>query len=244
MVRRGRAHVGTSGWNYPHWRGPFYPEDLPDRGLLSFYAERLGTVEVNRTFYSLPGEDAVRAWGGEVPDDFVFAVKASRYVTHLKKLKDPRQGVGRLLERISALGHRLGPILFQLPPRWGRDPERLAGLLEVLPDDHRYAFEFRDTSWFHEEIYGLLRDRGCAFCIWDLAGTLAPREVTADFVYVRLHGPGDAYEGSYDRQTLAGWAGALSTWRRQGRDVYCYFDNDQDGHAARNAMALGEMVAD
>jgi uncharacterized protein YecE (DUF72 family) len=239
----GTIRIGTSGWQYSHWKGPFYPEEMADDDLLPFYAERLRTVEINRSFYSLPSADAARRWAARTPEEFVFAFKASRYLTHMKKLKDPKEPLRNVLESARELGAKLGPILFQLPPHWHKNAGRLAALLELLPHDLRFAVELRDPSWLDEEVLRLLEEHGVALCIYELAGFLSPREVTADFVYLRLHGPGDAYEGSYDAQTLAGWAGAISTWSRQGRAVYCYFDNDQAGYAATNAMRLREMLS-
>ncbi len=160
----------------------------------------------------------------------------------MKKLKDPRQPLGNLLERIEALGNTLGPILFQLPPGWRYNPERLDEFLKALPSRYRYVFEFRDPTWFDIRAYESLRKHRAAFCIYHLARRLSPKEVTADFVYVRLHGPGDAYQGSYDTKTLAGWAGAFSAWADQGKEIYCYFDNDEAGFAARDAARLKEML--
>lgn len=235
-------HIGTSGWHYDHWRGPYYPEDLPKEQFLEYHAERFHTVEVNNSFYQLPEAETLQQWWETVPEDFVFAVKASRYITHMKKLKDPAEPVSNFLERVSALGDKLGPVLFQLPPNWHFNPERLTSFLETLPAGHRYTFEFRDESWFDPRAYRALAEHGAAFCIYHLAGRLSPKEVTADFVYVRLHGPGDAYQGQYDDETLAGWAGAFSTWARQGKEVFCYFDNDQAGYAAQDALRLQVML--
>jgi uncharacterized protein YecE (DUF72 family) len=242
MARTGTIHVGTSGWEYEHWRGPFYPEDLGSEARLRFYADHLQTVEINRTFYSLPSTEAVARWADAVPRDFRFVVKGSRWITHMKKLKEPEEPLRRLYEVVDALGSKGGPVLFQLPPRWHLDPERLGAFLKALPTSHRVAFEFRDRTWFDPRVLDLLRDRDAAFCIWELAGELSPREVTTDLVYIRLHGPGDAYEGRYDRQTLAGWAGACSSWAASGRDVWCFFDNDQKGFAVANAIELREML--
>jgi len=236
------VHVGTSGWNYNHWAGPFYPEDLPQHRWLDYYAERFRSVEVNNTFYQLPHKDTLRQWYQTVPDDFLFAVKASRYITHMKKLKEPRESLARFLDAVRVLEDKLGPILFQLPPRWHFNGDRLASFLDLLPDDLRYTFEFRDESWVNEETYKLLREKGAAFCIYELAGYLSPREVTADLAYVRLHGPGDKYQGDYSDQTLSDWAGTCRDWAAQGREVWCYFDNDQAGFAAQNALRLQEMI--
>jgi uncharacterized protein YecE (DUF72 family) len=212
---------------------------------LAFYASRLQTVEVNNTFYQLPEESTLRTWRERVPEGFVFAVKASQYITHMKKLKEPEGPVDTFLSRVEALGPRLGPILFQLPPNWHFNGRRLRSFLEVLPPDQRYAFELRDPDWLNEEAYGILEEHGrghAAFCIYDFHGRQSPKRITADFVYVRLHGPYGPYRGTYDTETLAGWAGAFSTWREQGRDVYCYFDNDEAGYAVQNAMELRGML--
>ncbi|MDZ7748814.1 MAG: DUF72 domain-containing protein [Halofilum sp. (in: g-proteobacteria)] len=235
-------HVGTSGWSYPHWSGPFYPQDLPERDWLGYYARRFTSVEINNSFYRLPATSTLESWRDTVPAGFEFAVKASRYVTHMKKLKDPEDTMPGLLARMERLGDRLGPVLLQLPPHWRCNPERLRAFLEALPPAHRYAFELRDPSWFDERVFELLARFDAAFCVYDLAGTQSPVAVTAGFAYVRLHGPGDAYQGSYTDAALRGWADTFAGWRADGRDVYCYFDNDEAGYAAANAARLRELA--
>ncbi len=239
----GSLYVGTSGWNYKHWQGPFYDESLPRNKWLEHYARSFRTVEINNSFYQLPDKKTVRQWRDTVSRDFIFAIKASRYITHMKKLKDPRESLQKFLAVADELEHRLGPILFQLPPRWRLNIDRLHEFLGALPDGRRCAFEFRDNSWWADDVYELLRDFGTAFCMYDLKRRLTPKEITADFIYIRLHGPSSqAYRGSYDRRRLSGWAGAISSWRSHGLDVYCYFDNDQDGYAAANALQLQNML--
>lgn len=235
-------HVGTSGWHYDHWADVFYPAGLAAGERLTHYARHFRSVEINTSFYGLPEVETLTRWADQVPAGFCFAVKASRYITHMKKLREAKEAVATFLGRVETLGDRLGPIVFQLPPRWHANPKRLAAFLEELPGDHRYAFEFRDPTWFSPPVYDALRARGAAFCLYDLDGRESPREVTADFVYVRLHGPDGPYRGRYDVQALAGWAGAFSTWSGQGREVYCYFDNDEAGHAAEDALRLQEMA--
>ncbi len=237
-----RIHIGTSGWHYKHWVGPFYPEGTPARGFLAHYVQHFATVEINNTFYRLPKPETMAAWRDEVPKDFRFACKASRYITHMKKLKDPAASSARFFEVIAALGHKLGPILFQLPPRWRVDVGRLRAFLETLPPGHRAAFEFRDETWFTDEVLAALSDHDVAFCIYDLAGRCSPLEVTGDFVYLRLHGPGAAYSGSYDERTLAAWAKRIAAWQDQGRSVFTYFDNDEAGYAVRDALRLIERL--
>jgi uncharacterized protein YecE (DUF72 family) len=243
MSNSANIHIGTSGWHYDHWKGPFYPDGMAKDEMLTHYSRHLHTVEVNNSFYQLPQKDTLTRWKKTVPSDFIFAFKASRYITHMKKLKDPAKGVPPLLDAAGALGEKLGPILFQLPPRWRVNHERLDAFLQFLPSDFSYAFEFRDPSWFTERTCDILAEHGAAFCIYHLAGRLSPRTVTADFVYVRLHGPQAAYRGQYDKQALSGWAGAFSAWRQQGRDIFCYFDNDQAGYAAQDALTLSAMLA-
>lgn len=232
------AHIGTSGWHYKHWKGPFYPEKLPGSKMLEFYFQRFDTVEINNSFYRLPSPNALEAWRKSTPKDFCFAVKGSRFLTHMKKLKDPEIGLANFLPRIEILGRKLGPILFQLPPFLERQPERLESFLKALPKEHRYTFEFRHPSWHVPEIYDCLRKYDAAFCIFDLAGFQSPLEVTARFVYVRLHGPGGAYQGSYSADALKTWAKRIQDWRRARKSVYVYFDNDQSAFAVRNALEL------
>jgi uncharacterized protein YecE (DUF72 family) len=238
----GRIHIGTSGWHYDHWVGPFYPEGSRPDTFLAYYARVFPTTEINNTFYRLPAPEVLAAWRDRTPGDFTFACKASRYITHMKKLKDPRQSCERFFEAVEMLAGKLGPILFQLPPKWRVDPGRLEAFLAALPRDHRFAFEFRDESWFTPAVYDLLGHHRAAFCIYDLGGRCAPDQVTADFVYLRLHGPGGPYCGSYDAGALAIWAGRILTWRKAGLDIYCYLDNDEQGYATQDARRLMELV--
>jgi uncharacterized protein YecE (DUF72 family) len=239
----GTIHIGTSGWYYNHWKGPFYPNNISNKEMLRYYTQYFHTVEINNSFYRLPKKAILEIWKKTVPQHFVFTLKGSRYITHMKKLKDPSKGVPPLIENALVLGEKLGPILFQLPPRWCINLERLDEFLQYLPHDLRYAFEFRDPSWFTDRTYEILAKQEAAFCIYHLAGNLSPKEVTTDFVYVRLHGAKEAYQGQYDGKTLSGWAGAFSSWARQGREIFCYFDNDQAGYAVQDALRLQKMVS-
>jgi uncharacterized protein YecE (DUF72 family) len=238
----GRHFIGTSGWHYKHWVGPFYPQDLNDGKMLEFYAQRFDTVEVNNTFYRLPSSGAVENWRALAPSHFLFAMKASRYITHMKKLKDPAGSIRRFFALTKRMGPKLGPVLFQLPPHWTANPERLDRFLKVLPEGQRYAFEFRDESWWTDRVYELLSQHEAAFCEFELAGRRSPSPKTAPFRYVRLHGPDGPYKGTYDGRTLAGWARRFRRWLNDGRDVYCYFDNDEAGHAPLDALRLKEML--
>ena len=236
-------HIGTSGWHYKHWSGTYYPANLAAGDYLDYYCKRFQTVEINNSFYQLPEVETLESWRETVSGDFTFAVKANRYITHMKNLKDAQEAVENFLERVVILGDQLGPILFQLPPKWDLNLERLRTFLQGLPQDFRYTFEFRDPRWFDDDVLALLREHQAAFCIYHLKGRLSPREVTADFVYIRLHGPlEEAYQGKYGKDQLAGWAGAIAAWARQGKDVYCYFDNDMEGFAPENATELKEML--
>lgn len=208
--------------------------------MLGFYSQRFQSVEVNNTFYHLIPHAVVLEWRKATPADFCFAVKGSRFLTHMKKLRDPEIGLERFFERVEVLGRKLGPILFQLPPRLLIDPERLEYFLQALPRTHRYAFEFRDPSWNAPIIYDQLRKYKAAYCIFDLAGFQSPLEVTTDFTYIRLHGPGAKYQGSYDDRALRSWAARIRRWNL--KDSYIYFDNDQSAYAPRNAARLKEIL--
>jgi len=193
----GIVRIGTSGWHYKHWLGLFYPAKLVAKEMFRFYALHFNTVELNNTFYRLPGLETFESWRDNSPDGFLFAVKASRFITHMKKLKDPESSTLKFFDGVERLADKLGPILIQLPPRWRVDTERLREFLEVLPKEHRYAIEIRDESWLVKEVYYVLREFNAAFCIHDLGHMQTPLEITADFTYIRFHGPGAAkYRGS------------------------------------------------
>ncbi len=211
--------------------------------MLGFYSQHFDTVELNNSFYRLPTETAFDNWRQSTPADFVFAVKASRFLTHQKKLKDPESALQNFLPRASRLSSKLGPILFQLPPKWQVNPGRLEAMLKALPSDLRYAFEFRDMSWIRPQISELLGRFRAAFCIYELAGYHSPLTVTADFAYVRLHGPGlEKYQEAYSRGRLRRWSKQVEDWAKDLAAIYIYFDNDQEGYAVRNALTLKKMV--
>ena len=235
--------IGTSGFHYKHWKGPFYPPGTPAGGMLDQYLQHFDTVELNNSFYRLPTPEAFDCWRDSTPPNFVFAVKASRFLTHNKKLKDPENALDNLLPRATRLGKKLGPILFQLPPHWQVNVERLENLLEVLPRDLRYAFECRDLSWMTPKVQQVLSRFNAAFCIYELAGYHSPINVTSDFAYVRLHGPADRkYQGSYSDDRLQVWARQIEDWAKELKAVYVYFDNDQAGYAAQNALSLKRLT--
>jgi uncharacterized protein YecE (DUF72 family) len=239
---KAEIRIGTSGWQYGHWRGPFYPEKFSASRMLNHYIAHFDSVEVNNTFYRLPSVEALRAWGEAVPKDFCFAVKASRFITHNKKLVDPQNFLDKFLPVVEVLGEKLGPILFQLPPKWRINAERLEEFLSALPRYHRYTFEFREPSWNTPQVMQILRRYNAAYCVYELAGYLSPSEVTADWTYVRLHGPGGKYQGSYERRTLKQWAARVEKWSTELKAVYFYFDNDDAGYAVHNALELKRLV--
>jgi len=234
--------IGTSGWHYGSWRGPFYPEQVKVKEQLAFYVTQFNTAEINNSFYRLPTLKAVEQWRETVPEGFVFAWKASRFITHFRRLKDCEESIRLVFGRMGELGPSAGPVLFQLPPQMKADRERLAGFLDLLPQGGRYTFEFRHESWYEPEILDVLRDHGVALCISDHAAAPAPWEVTADFVYLRGHGPTGRYTGHYSDEALADWATSIAAWRADGRDVYVYFDNDQKSAAPKDAEKLKALV--
>ncbi|HET7848964.1 MAG TPA: DUF72 domain-containing protein [Pseudolabrys sp.] len=239
----GKVFIGTSGWSYPSWRGPFFPREVLIKHHLAFYATQFITAELNGVFYRTPSLEAVRGWRESTPDDFVFAWKASKFITHWKRLSGrSRNSLALIEERLNILGPKAGPVLFQLPPQFGVNRERLASFLRLLPARRRYAFEFRDAAWYCDDILDLLRQHNIALCISDHRDAPAPWTVTADFVYVRGHGPGGAYKERHPAKTLHAWASHIARWRRARRDVYVYFDNDQKSAAPLDALRLDALV--
>ena len=237
-------HIGTSGWHYRHWIGRYYPKDIKPANMLAHYLRDFDTVELNNTFYRLPLESAFDSWRKATPPDFVFAVKGSRFLTHMIKLKDPERGLVNFIPRAERLRAKLGPILWQLPPRWNVNIERLEEFLAKLPRKHRYAFELRNETWMNDDVYALLRKHNAAFCIYELAGYHTPFIITADWTYVRLHGPTQfKYQGSYSDAQLAAWADRIREWSRTMKAIYVYFNNDDAAHAVRNALTLKSLVA-
>jgi uncharacterized protein YecE (DUF72 family) len=238
--------VGCSGWNYPHWRaGVFYPPRFPQRDWLNYYAERFDTVELNTTFYRLPQAAVVARWLSETPPGFIFAVKVSRYITHIKRLTEVSEHLPLLYERIDPLlrSPKLGPLLWQLPPTFRYDPDRLGDTLEQLHDGRRHAFEFRHPSWFRAETYSLLREHGAALVIADRPSVnmFQTHELTTDFAYVRFHGGTRGRNGNYSHSELTEWAGRLNRWSK-AVDVFAYFNNDWEGYAINNAMFLKKRL--
>lgn len=210
--------------------------------MLRWYAEKFDTVEINNSFYRLPATSALEGWCRQTPANFCFAMKASRYITHNRKLKDPAGSPRKVFDQVEIVGGRLGPILFQLPPSWKLNLERLEEFLHSLPRKHRYVFEFRNPTWNVASVYDALRRHNVAYCIYELAGFQSPIEITADFTYVRLHGPGNKYQGDYSQTALRHWAERIENWSNNSKPVFVYFDNDQAGFAPKNAMELRRML--
>jgi len=238
--------IGCSGWNYAHWRdGVFYPPRLPTTKWLDHYARFFDTVEVNSTFYRLPRRASVARWVRESPPDFAFAIKASRYLTHIKRLNDLGPGLERFFACIDPLlaSPKLGPILWQLPPNFRRDDERLARALERLPKGQRHCFEFRDASWFHDDVYALLREHRVALVIGDRPAVHAfqSHELTTDFTFVRFHSGTRGQRGNYSETELEEWARRFEEWSHR-LDVWAYFNNDWEGFAPRNALWLKQRL--
>jgi uncharacterized protein YecE (DUF72 family) len=249
-----KVFVGTSGYIYPHWEGIFYPENWPKSKKLEYYCQHFDTVELNNTFYRLPGEKAFEGWYKRTPKNFIFAVKVSRFITHVKKLVDCKEPWRIFLKRALILKEKLGPLLFQLPPFLKADPEKLEDFLNLItqPLNHlftyslnhsttqplRFAFEFRNESWCNEEVYKILREKNCAWVVVDSPSWPKVYQVTADFVYVRMHGSKILFGSKYTKRELEELVEKIKKWRKQNLDVYVYFNNDAEGFAVQNAKEL------
>jgi uncharacterized protein YecE (DUF72 family) len=240
-----KIHIGTSGWHYKHWlEDVFYPSGTKPAEMFDYYAKHFDTVEINNSFYHLPAAKTFDNWRDNSPARFIFAVKASRFITHMKKLKDPQLSSEKFFLVADRLGRKLGPILFQLPPRWKLNRERFEEFLQSLPAEHKYVFEFRDESWFVPEVYELLRRYKAAYCIHDFADMKVPIEITSNFTYIRFHGPTSAkYWGSYSSAQLHSWAERIKDWSTRLTGIYVYFNNDPEGKAIVNALELKRLVS-
>ena len=236
--------IGCSGWNYAHWRQRIYPKGLPQKRWLEYYARLFDTVELNTTFYRLPDVSAVEGWVAHTPPDFLFAVKASRYLTHIRRLTDLEGGIRRFHERIEPLRRsgKLGPVLWQLPPTFKRNDERLASALQALPEG-RHCFEFREPSWYVEDVYELLRGHEAALVIPDSPKyPFRALELTADWTFVRFHHGSRGRRGNYSESELEERAVWIAGWRDRGIDVYAYFNNDWEGFAVKNGLKLKALL--
>jgi uncharacterized protein YecE (DUF72 family) len=231
-------HIGTSGWHYADWRGLFYPEDLPKWDWLSFYARQFSTVELNASFYRLPTEGAFKSWYKATPPDFLFTLKVSRFITHIKHLLDAGEAMAAFLSRARLLKEKLGPLLYQLPPGMSRNDERLESFLTILPRELKHVFEFRNESWLDESVFTILRKHNAGFCVADMPGFTSPLIATTDFAYIRFHGSQSLYSSSYSDEELADWAKRIAHLARNLNSVYIYFNNDVAGYAIDNARTI------
>lgn len=236
------VRVGTSGWAYRHWLGRLYPRRLPGARQLAHFARRFPAVEVNSTYYRLPPPSVFEAWRDAVPPGFRFAVKAPGTITHDKRLQDVEAETEELLARAALLGDRLGPLLFQFPPGFHADVKRLRAFLDLLPDGGLYAFELRHRSWHERDVRGMLARKGAAWVVHDFDQKGSPLWTTAGWTYLRLHGPTGRYRGAYDALPLLAWSQQILHWLKEGREVWCFFNNDERGHSVRNAVALRGML--
>lgn len=235
------VRIGTSGWSYEHWKENFYPSNLKPIDWLNYYANVFPTVEINTTFYHTPKLSTVKHWSEIVPKDFLFSIKINRYITHQKKLNDCKNSLDIFYKSIQKLNAKIGPILIQLPPSFKNNKERLLEFIRLLKKKYCYTFEFRHKSWFCDEIYEILKENKIALCITDLNGKQSPEVVTADFIYIRLHGPKHAYSGSYGPAKLKIWKKKIENFS-QTSSVYCYFDNDEKGYAIQDAKFLQDLL--
>lgn len=234
--------IGTSGWVYNDWAGIFYPGNLPQNKWLEFYSQNFKTVEVNSTFYHQMKAETFANWTKKVHKDFVFAVKANRFITHIKRLLDCGDPLKRLLEQVKSLGENLGPILFQLPPRWKADADRLEKFCKLLPKNNLFAFEFRDKSWFNDKIFKILKSKNVAVVVNDSVHFPKKEKITANFIYIRFHGPSALYSSEYSDSQLKIWAVKIKRLKNSGISVFAYFNNDVSGFAVGNAKTLNSML--
>jgi uncharacterized protein YecE (DUF72 family) len=235
--------IGTSGWHYQSWRGPFFPKELMVKHQLRYYATQFLSTELNGVFYRTPTLTAVRGWREQTPDDFVFAWKASKFITHWKRLQPNSKSSLRLMEsRLKCLGRKAGPVLFQLPPSMRVNCERLASFLKLLSKRWHYVFEFRHPSWYRDDVLTLLHRHGIALCLSDHHDAPSPWLATARHVYIRGHGPTGRYRGHYSRKVLQRWARDIERWRGERRRIYVYFDNDQKSAAPADAAQLRTLL--
>ncbi len=237
-----KYYIGTSGWVYNHWRGLFYPEGLAQAKWLEFYARQFSTVELNNTFYHLPSEKAFSNWRERSSPDFSYAVKVSRFITHIKKLRNVEEAVENFLSRAKLLGEKLGPLLYQLPPNMPRNDKVLEAFLCLLPPGLPHVFEFRHDSWLDDEVFDLLRRYNAGFCVFDMPGLTTPLVATADFAYIRFHGSSSLYSSCYSDRELEGWAKRIIKLGQGLNSVYIYFNNDAEAFAVSNARTLAEKL--
>jgi len=233
--------IGTSGWFFEHWKTIFYPEKIKKDEFLEYYIKNFNSVEINNTFYQIPKKETLLKWKDTVSKDFIFSVKANQFITHRKKLKDPENTLPEFFDAVSVLENKIRVILFQLPPRWRFNHDRLKKFIEYLPDNFRYTFEFRDKTWLNQDTYSLFSQHNISICFYDFESSLSLDVLTADFIYLRLHGPIGAYQGQYSDKEIDLWANKISEWSLN-REIFCYFDNDERGYAPQDALRLSKRL--
>ena len=236
----GNVRIGCSGWSYPHWRKRFYPEKMPETEHFAFYAQHFKTVELNNSFYRQPPRERFEAWREKAPSGFLFAVKGSRYVTHIKRLAVEQKSIDLVVDAARGLGDKLGPILFQLQANFHLDLARLEHFVSMLPEDIRFTIEFRHESWLVPAVFELLRASRIALCVPDHPKMPKAFEITSDFTYIRMHLPPTGL--GYDQRALQPWANRVIDWRRGGLHVFVYFNNDMEGHAIKDAETLMSLI--
>jgi uncharacterized protein YecE (DUF72 family) len=237
-----KYYIGCSGWHYEHWRGLYYPGELPKAKWLSFYARQFTTVELNNTFYRLPSEKAFTTWRESTPNNFIFAVKVSRFITHIKRLKNLGSAVESFVSRAGLLAEKLGPLLYQLPPSVKRNDELLHDFLSTLPLEYQHVIEFRHESWIDERVFDILRRHNVGLCVFDMPGFGCPLVATSDFAYIRFHGSEGLYSSSYSNEELARWAKRIARLGQSIKASYIYFNNDAEAFAVKNATTLRTLL--
>lgn len=238
-----KYYVGTSGWVYPHWRSVFYPPKLAQSKWLKFYTDHFPSVELNYSFYRLPSERSFSNWRDTSPDGFLYAVKVSRYITHMKRLKDVSEPLETFINRARNLSEKLGPLLYQLPPNMHRNDELLESFLAALPREFRHVIEFRHETWFDEKVFGILRRYNAGFCILDMPDLPCPLLATSDFAYFRFHGSSMLYLSRYSDDELDKWAKRIILLGEDLNTIYIYFNNDAEGFAIKNAQTLSHRLS-
>lgn len=242
-MKKNLFNIGTSGWSYSGWLGNFYPKAIKSNLILPYYAGILNSVELNNSFYQIPKEKNVINWVEITPPNFIFSCKANRYITHFQKLKESTESVDKLLKAFSKFEEKLGPILFQFPPWWKIELPTLKKFIHHLPKNYLYTFEFRHKSWFCDELYEVLDKNQMSLCFYDHKMYRSPEIVTSSYIYIRMHGPHEqAYKGAYEDSTLIEYADKLINWNKEGKTIYCYFDNDEKVNAPKDAQRLNQLL--
>ncbi len=237
-----KYYIGTSGWHYNHWKGVFYPQTIPQSGWLAYYSTFFSSVELNNSFYRLPSGEVFAKWKEITPEEFIFAAKVSRYITHIKRLKTVDDQLKKFVENAACLNNKLGPLLYQLPHNMKRDNDLLENFLRILPQDYQHVFEFRNSTWFNDTIFAMLEKYGAGICIYDMPGSTCPVIATGNIGYIRFHGSGTLYSGNYTDKELYIWAKRIEEISKTVSVVYIYFNNDAEGHAVRNAEKISGIL--